>query len=217
MKGLLHSKRFKANLRKWLFMYVGVMGLLTTVITYSKYISSFGGTDKSRATKFEIEVTPEGCTSDVCLLGNYRPMNEIEYDFDVDEEFEVNTYVILSFLPQDKFIIKGISSTEYKNGIADEENFIPIYTNDESGIKIGNGYVDAKKDVSDTTTIQLGKNVDAATKKKYKFRVLIEYDYSEYLKNPGTDKEYYDYTGSENITLDKNVVQLSYSAVQITN
>lgn len=217
MKGLLHSKRFKANLRKWLFMYVGVMGLLTTVITYSKYISSLGGTDDARATKFEIKVTPEGCISDVCLLGNYRPMNEIEYEFDVDEEFEVNTYVILSFLPQDKFKIKSISSTEYVGNTADEEKFIPIYTNDESGIKIGNGYVDAKKDVSNTNTIQLGKNVDAATKKKYKFRVLIEYDYSEYLVNKDTANEYYDYTGSEDIILDQNVVQLSYSAVQITN
>ena len=39
MKGLLHSKRFKENLYRWLFMYVGVIALLTTVITYSKYVT----------------------------------------------------------------------------------------------------------------------------------------------------------------------------------
>ncbi len=216
MKGLLHSKKFRANLYKWLFMYVGVMGLLTTVITYSKYISSLGGNDETRGTKFEMKLTPEGCVSEVCLLGNYRPMNEIEYDFDVDEEFEVKTYVILSFLPKDKFKIKSISSSEYIDGVADEDKFIPIYINDEDEIKIGNGYVDAKKDVSNTAAIQLGKEIDP-TKKKYKFRVVVEYDYSEYLVNKGTDNEFYDYSGSEEITLDKTVVQLSYSAVQITN
>lgn len=61
MKGLLHSKRFKTNLRKWLFMYVGVMVLLTSVITYSKYITSLQYDDKARTSKFAFEITPTAC------------------------------------------------------------------------------------------------------------------------------------------------------------
>lgn len=61
MKGLLHSKKFKSNLRKWLCMYVGVMMLLTTVITYSKYISSMLVEDNSEPNKFELNITPVAC------------------------------------------------------------------------------------------------------------------------------------------------------------
>ena len=47
MKGLLHSKLFRKNLFTWLFMYIIVIGLFTTVVTYSKYISSMQNADKT--------------------------------------------------------------------------------------------------------------------------------------------------------------------------
>ena len=37
---LLHSKLFRQNLFKWIFMYIAALGLLTSVITYSKYITA---------------------------------------------------------------------------------------------------------------------------------------------------------------------------------
>lgn len=57
MKGLLHSKIFKNNLKKWLCMYVGVLLLLTSVVTYSKYISTFmADAGEARVTKFNVKI-----------------------------------------------------------------------------------------------------------------------------------------------------------------
>ncbi len=57
MKGLLHSKLFKKNLKKWLFMYVGVLLLLTGVVTYSKYMSKFASaSEPARVTKFNVAI-----------------------------------------------------------------------------------------------------------------------------------------------------------------
>ena len=56
MKGLLQSKIFRKNLKKWLCMYVGALLLLTTVVTYSKYISKYNVDDDARITKFDVTV-----------------------------------------------------------------------------------------------------------------------------------------------------------------
>lgn len=217
MKGLLHSKKFRTNLYKWLFMYVGVMGLLTTVITYSKYISSLMGTDQANATRFELKVIPRNCTNDVCDLGSFRPTSSIEYDFDVEEEFEVSTYLILSFKPENDFKIKSIEAVEFEGDTIDEEKFTPIYSVASDGtVTYGSGYENPKK--SDTNTIQLGRSVEAATKRKTKYRVTVEYDSSKYVKIDKNGNEYYDYTGMETSSMiNKEVVELGYSAIQVTN
>lgn len=130
MKGLLHSKRFKANLRKWLLMYVGVMGLLTTVITYSKYISSLMTTDESRVTKFNVSINFDGdeyCTKDntttdsqgrqSCSGLTVRPSGKIVYRFSVDvSELEVNSVLNLTIKPDEHFNIDSIKDiTDPKN------------------------------------------------------------------------------------------------------
>lgn len=102
MKGLLQSKRFRKNLSKWLCMYVGAILLLTTVITYSKYISSFGFDDKARVTKFNVEVknvttNVVNDSSDAVNIetGALTPGDEMTYDFNIDYEFEVTTNFVL--------------------------------------------------------------------------------------------------------------------------
>lgn len=97
MKGLLHSKRFKEKLYRWLFMYVGVIGLLTTVITYSKYVTQFTSEEKSaRSAKFEADIVytdslGNGCDEKVtgCTTGVYRPTSQIKYYFRLTADFEV--------------------------------------------------------------------------------------------------------------------------------
>lgn len=42
MKKLLQNKKFRTNLYKWFSMYICVMAIFTTVVTYSKYISNMG-------------------------------------------------------------------------------------------------------------------------------------------------------------------------------
>lgn len=89
MKGLLHSKTFRENLYKWLILYVGIMLLLTTVITYSRYISKFHGEgDKADAARFHIEIKELNCrnskTGGSCNLDSYWATEPIEYYFLVD-------------------------------------------------------------------------------------------------------------------------------------
>ena len=98
MKGLLHSKKFRTNLYKWLFMYVGVMLMLTTVITYSRYMTSLQISDEARTAKFNVQVKgiQQMCpgTSSTCNVGAYLVGNKMDYYFTVDpEELEVRAEV----------------------------------------------------------------------------------------------------------------------------
>lgn len=127
MKGLLHSKRFKKNLGKWLIMYVGAMALLTTVVTYSRYITNLGVNDSSRAAKFDVAIIPNtdpnGCkTIDKntnCETETLLPNSDLIYEFDVKTELEVKTAlaVTISILDPSNFKITKIEDITDKNDI----------------------------------------------------------------------------------------------------
>jgi len=97
MKGLLHSKLFRKNLFIWLFMYITVIGLFTSVVTYSKYITSMQESDIARVAKFDAAITYDGVCSninenEICNIGTYRPTSELSYYFTVDNRnLEVST------------------------------------------------------------------------------------------------------------------------------
>lgn len=122
MTWLLHSKLFKENLKKWLFMYIAVMCLLTSVITYSKYISNFQGTqDSVRSAKFNVEISSsnEGCSTQndkiVCNIESKRPTQKIEFMVDLDaSDLEVAAEVLtrLNLLASSYEIIELV---EYKD------------------------------------------------------------------------------------------------------
>lgn len=106
MGGLLHSKTFRQNLSRWVFMYIAIICLLTSVITYSKYISSLGAKDEARASKFNVLIEPlpvdSECTSTgeqggalVISCGSKRPTSVINYYFKVVSEVEVPSNIIL--------------------------------------------------------------------------------------------------------------------------
>ena len=109
MKGLLHSKLFKKNLLRWLFMYVTVIGLFTTVVTYSKYISSMQNSDVARPAKFDASITYDGVCSgtaeDVrCNIGTFRPTSELVYYFTVDaRNLEVTTLFVTRISIKNEF------------------------------------------------------------------------------------------------------------------
>lgn len=113
MKGLLHSKKFKTNLRKWLFMYVGTLCILTSVITYSKYMSKFNGESEARTAKFNIKVEHvDKCSSLedlVCLTGeNTRPLENYDFYFKVDTtELEVKTRVVITVKVNEPYATNG--------------------------------------------------------------------------------------------------------------
>lgn len=121
MKGLLRSKLFRKNLFTWLFMYITVIGLFTTVVTYSKYISSMQQSDTARVAMFDAAITYDGvCSSinenEICDIGTYRPTSELSYYFTVDtRNLEVSTVFVtrISVLEYFKNIkIYDITDTE---------------------------------------------------------------------------------------------------------
>jgi len=129
MKGLLRSKKFRSKLYKWLFMYVGVMALFATVITYSKYISQYVVDDVARITKFDIEVENiaiegDGYTCNVadneqktitCAASEetkYRPTKNLDYTFKLTPEFEVKTLLTTSMYVPNTFEIISLKANE---------------------------------------------------------------------------------------------------------
>lgn len=116
MKGLLQSKIFRKNLGKWLFMYLLCMGVFTTVITYSKYISNLlNQSDEARVSKFNIQLnycTDESCsdiTTQAPRLTTYRPFDEITYYFAIDaSNLEVDTDMFVTISLDRHFKIKEL-------------------------------------------------------------------------------------------------------------
>lgn len=109
MKGLLHSKLFRKNLFKWLVMYMTVIGLFTSVVTYSKYISSMQEVDGAKVAKFDAAITYGGLCSNVneneiCNNGTFRPTSKMTYYFTVDTtNLEVSTIFITRITVLDVF------------------------------------------------------------------------------------------------------------------
>ncbi len=112
MKGLLQSKRLRTNLIKWVTMYVCVMVLFTSVVTYSKYITRMNSDSRLEAAKFNVEIrfnslceneeeipsaSSNGTVSKVCNTEEYRPTSLIPYSFTVDSsELQVNNLFVLT-------------------------------------------------------------------------------------------------------------------------
>lgn len=117
MKGLLHSKKFRKNLYKWLCMYVGVLMLFTSVVTYSKYVSMISAKDKARVAKFEIEVLPDGCTVEAdrektCSIGEWNPLESKTFNIKVKGDFEVEVKMLLLYEINRKDGFKIVSITD---------------------------------------------------------------------------------------------------------
>lgn len=198
MKGLLHSKRFRKNLKKWLFMYVGTLLLFTTVVTYSKYISSFGVSDEARVTKFNVVASPlnnTNCSGEdenkTCITDNYRPTSEIPYDFTVKSELEVKTILALTINVDTNFNILKIEEV-----VGDTTT--PIYKKDE---EVSNSNYTVSTESVEAGVITITRNIEASSTEEKIYRVTVKYKYDE--KTYSSDKV-------KNI----NVVRIDYSATQ---
>ena len=102
MNSLLHSRRFKKNLLKWLIMYSISLGMLTMVVTYSRFITTYTSTDVARPAKFALDFAYSRiCDGD---LGSMRPEEYLEYDFNIDaQKSEVDTLVVANITIDDNF------------------------------------------------------------------------------------------------------------------
>lgn len=213
MKELLSSKKFKTNLFRWLFAYVGVLMLLTMVVTYSKYMTSLETKDESRPAMFvanfknEVLECQDGL-GNACDTLEYRPTTPIEYSFSLDTTgTEVKTYMRTSIYVDKNFDIEALN---LENGMSID------FTSDT----IENGTIETIDDkkvykFTDGTKAQIGFDTTLNKKKitieetilprngyKRNYTVTIKYPYAKIDKN--TDLG----------TIDK-IIQVGYSATQV--
>lgn len=213
MKGLLQSKIFRKNLKKWLCMYVGALLLLTTVITYSKYISKFNVEDNARSTKFDVVVDyiqnkecqgDENCkyTCDgevdnrqCSLIETHRPTTITTYDFQVGYELEVNTLLAITLHPEANFeILKLVEVNDNTEKVLFEKGTTPIVA---EGVGVGlDGIITVTNNIK-------APAFNKADSKKY--RVEIKYNYK--------DEEFSELVG-ENENIKVPVFHVDYSAKQ---
>ncbi len=195
MKGLLHSKRFRNNLYKWLFAYVGVLLLLTVVVTYSKYISKHSISDDARSAVFSAVFNRtttckenEEALNNVCVTAQvYRPTSDIEYEFSFDTTgTEVNTYLVLRATIDEKFEVIDflIDGKSYKDNKLTSNIII------------------------DNNVIKITGTIKANEGSLNNYKVVVRYKNDNMDKFP--EEEFKKYM--ENVS---NIVQVSYSAEQI--
>ena len=168
MKGLLHSKLFRKNLFTWLFMYIGIMGLFTTVVTYSKYISSMQNADGARVASFKANITFDGVCSSIgegfCNIGSYRPTTSgLEYYFTVDNtEIEVSAKFVTIITVRERF-----------------EN-IQVYDITDSEPRL-------VEFIANDNVYTLTENLNAGDTYIRKYKVTLDYDYETYGISTSTD------------------------------
>lgn len=179
MGWVLHSKMFKEKLTKWIIMYIAVMCLLGSVITYSRYITSLQKDPEDvKPARFNVVMEPvfEKCEDgtitktdkdgnvtvipvDKCGLSS-RPTKGLEYTFSVNyDELDANALVII------RMAFNGYSIMNYKNIVLyeiisseDEQKEIPLF--------------EFKDDKSETT----GKLLDEKYKIKTGDNSILLYD-----------------------------------------
>lgn len=187
MKKLLHSKVFRRNLFNWLLMYIAVIGLFTSVVTYSKYISSFQSDGIARVAKFDASITYDGICSDlvepeICNIGKFRPKTNLSYYFTVDTtELEVTTI----------FVTRITILKQFKN--------IKIYDITEIEKEI----TDFDIEITDKEIIYtLTEELEISDMYKRKYKITMDYDYEN---NDDDHSEEHQINGA---------VTVGYSAVQ---
>ncbi|MDE6292983.1 MAG: hypothetical protein K2L98_04805 [Bacilli bacterium] len=200
MQWLVHSKLFKENLKKWLFMYIAVMGLLTSVITYSKYISNFQGNgDEVRSAKFNVKINSlnDGCKMNgdivACDLGERRPTQLINFLIELDvSELEVTTELLTRInLVDDKYSIVSLAKVDGEN-----ENKLFDGNNLSSSVS----YNESTKSLVVEDTVNA---IDTTQSKSIVYKVSVLYN------NSNNTEEYF---SSVNST---QVIQVGYTATQI--
>ena len=183
MKGLLHSKKFRNNLYKWLIAYVGVMLLLTTVITYSKYISSLEIGDEARATKFKVRIDFTNCSlasGKTCDSGVFLANEALKYSFSVDtSELEANALLALTITVNKDFEVLSLENKTTNTMICQkgetlcDGNVISLFGSDGKIVPA------SKKDLTNyEITVKYTGNESTFNYKEQKFTNIVKVGYS---------------------------------------
>lgn len=192
MDELLHNKRFRSNLYKWVFAYVGVLLLFSSVVTYSKYITSLEQGDSSKPAKFDVKISCPDCsiTSDnVIDTGSFRPTQNIEYYFQISPSFEVNTNLKIITTVDPEFYIQKLELINLETS----EIIKKVYEKEENGDIItsitaledkllATSQITMNQKINFNTmgyklTIKFNKEVDEEYKKSHPYNQLARISY----------------------------------------
>lgn len=181
-------------------MYIGVMALFTTIVTYSKYIAHFTNEASSRVAKFDIDVNYlgiEGCQAGknetLCQTGIYRPMSEIPYYFNIKTDFEVRVFFALTIHIAEDFELLGLYSKNDAEENWQEASFTKTAANE----------------------IRLEKTTQANENQNIQYKIVVKYkgeNLSFYNQEEG-HTTYYRY--EEKKAVSQKIVTVDYSAVQV--
>lgn len=198
MKNLFHNEHFRRKFYRYLGMYIGVLLLFTTVVTYSKYVSMLSSESSARVAKFNIDIdyfNVDGCNpgedEEICEAGYYRPATEIPYYFKASTEFEVSVFFVLSISVATDFEIVGLYAKSEEEGTYEEIDLMGKRTLNEIKLET----VKAPNE---------GKNTYYKLIVKYKGDNLVYHN---------QEIPYYEYQEKNEIS--KQVVTVDYSAVQL--
>lgn len=203
MKGLLHSKRFKRNLKRWICMYVGVLVLFTSVVTYSRYVSNLSLNDEAKVTKFNVNIG-KGEASTESGKDPFLPTDTIYYTFTVTPNFEVKTLLALTINAEERFIIESIIENPGKGEIE-------IYNKDIRTQNVGAITVSADTTVdgnNDNTKVVISRTISSAEAKPTTYKIALKFKYEDIKETYYTLDEY---------LREKAIVNVDYSARQLLN
>ena len=213
MGRLLHSKTFRNNLFKWILLYIGALVVITSVVTYSKYITAASGYDTARTAKFNINVTQDSMCSTLSptICGDsivYKPYDSLEYKFSIDtSDLEVRADLVFTIEVNGDFKIVSISDdtntvstpVEGENQILSEvdltdEKISYLFETDTNngGVKTNKMYIYSEAGIDKVIHKQYTLTI------KYRRDELINSDYSTHNYNDANNP----------------VVKVSYSATQ---
>lgn len=193
MDRLLHNKRFQSNLFKWIFAYVGVLLLFSSVVTYSKYITSLEQGDTSKPAKFDVKISCPDCSivadNNVIDTGSFRPTQNIEYYFQISPSFEVNTNLKIITTVDPEFYIQKLELINLETN----EIIKKVFEKEENGDKItsitaledkllATSQITVNQKINFNTmgyklTIKFNKEVDEEYKKSHPYNQLARISY----------------------------------------
>ena len=206
MKNLLQNKKFRTNLYKWFSMYICVMAIFTTVVTYSKYISNMGTDEEARVANFEVgisfdcdpgnvTVNPnlDNTSSHVCDMGTSRPTSILPYRFTVDtSKLEADATLVLSILVDKSFELLEIKNITKNITYVTNGTVVP---NTGTSIGLKNGH----------TSVTLTQDVFAKKGESDQYEIKVRY--KDALVSDPTGDAFHD--GLE-------VIKVGYAATQKT-
>lgn len=133
MKYLLHSRKFRSNLFKWIFCYVGTMLLFTAVVTYSRYITTQAANDQARVARFDVTVSkicydkdsqdPDSCTNS----GAFRAKRNNSFYFTVDTtKMEVTSIFVTRITLSEKLTVDPSSVFIYNGSAGAADSWVSL-------------------------------------------------------------------------------------------